>query len=84
MGPAICGISVAPRVSRSGAFFVVLARKRDFDWDLRVFETLGNRLHGLFAVFDLDGDSRVAGAAAAVFYRCRWRPYPLPYPSIRA
>ncbi len=48
MGPAICGISVAPRVSRSGAFFVGLARKRDFDWDLRVFETLGNRLQGVF------------------------------------
>ncbi len=40
MGPAICGISVAPRVSRSGAFFVERA--------YRVFETLGNRLQGVF------------------------------------
>jgi signal recognition particle subunit SRP54 len=40
MGPAICGISVAPRDSRSGAFIV----GRGF----RVFETLGNRLQGVF------------------------------------
>ena len=40
MGPAICGISVAPRVSRSGAFFV----GRDYS----VFETLGSRLQGVF------------------------------------
>lgn len=40
MGPAICGISVAPRVSRSGAF--------DVEKDFGVFETLGNRLQGVF------------------------------------
>ncbi len=40
MGPAICGISVAPRDSRSGAFDVVE--------DFGVFETLGNRLQGVF------------------------------------
>ena len=40
MGPAICWISVAPRVSRSGAFFV--------GEDFFVFETLGNRLQGVF------------------------------------
>ena len=40
MGPAICGISVAPRVSRSGAFDVWKGSS--------VFETLGNRLQGVF------------------------------------
>lgn len=40
MGPAICGISVAPRVSRSGAF--------DVSGGSLVFETLGNRLQGVF------------------------------------
>lgn len=40
MGPAICGISVAPRDSRSGAF--------DVEKDFGVFETLGNRLQGVF------------------------------------
>ncbi len=40
MGPAICGISVAPRVSRSGAFDVLKGSS--------VFETLGNRLQGVF------------------------------------
>ncbi len=40
MGSAICGISVAPRVSRSDAI--------DVEKDFPVFETLGNRLQGVF------------------------------------